>query len=52
MTKSESMSERTESKKERVKRTGCALKEPNLTAFVSVNGSCRCYKHLPNMDIH
>lgn len=44
MAKSEAMSERTERS---VKRTGCAVKEPNLTAFECVNGSCRCYERLP-----
>lgn len=45
--KSELMSERTEREKESVKRTGCAMKEPNLTAVVWVNGICRCYKPPP-----
>lgn len=45
MAKSEAMSERTE---RRVKRTGCAVKEPKVTAFFEcVSGSCRCYELLP-----
>jgi len=42
--KSESMSERTE--REAWWRTGCAMMRAQIDCFVSVNGSCRCYKRL------